>query len=289
MKKYLTLIRNLVWLICVLTLVWSCEQASVASPKPKVIRKKIIADKDQSIATRGVKTASPVKSKPSAQSQPLTTTPKSQVPQQPVQKPQTTSPPLIAKKDETVSPQKPEPQPLTAPKEAIHPKSDISALKKPQPAEQSQPGKAVAATEADETPGERSAGTKIAAVQLPRYSPQGRIDPFEPLFKKKEAEAKVWRPKRGQRVPRTPLERIDLGQLKLVAIVLAKSGNKAMVEEASGKGYVIEKGTYIGTNAGKVASVDINKVIVKEEFEDNMGNVEVRDTELKLLKPPGEF
>ena len=62
-----------------------------------------------------------------------------------------------------------------------------------------------------------------------------------------------------------------------------------MVEESSGKGYVIEKGTFIGTNAGKVVSIDMNRVLVKEEFEDNMGNVKVRDTELKLLKPAGEF
>jgi type IV pilus assembly protein PilP len=146
------------------------------------------------------------------------------------------------------------------------------------------------AVKTDKTaPDELSSDMKMAAVGSARYNAQGRIDPFEPLFKKKRGEAKVWRPKRGQRVPRTPLERIDLGQLKLVAIVEARSGNKAMVEESSGKGYVIEKGTYIGTNAGKVVSIDMNRVLVKEEFEDNMGNVKVRDTELKLLKPPGEF
>jgi type IV pilus assembly protein PilP len=280
MKKHLAQIRNLVCLICVLTFAWSCEQSSGPPPKPKVVRKKIMTDKDKTVASRTVKT------QPSTQPQPAATSLKSQTPKQPAPKPQATSPTLIAKKDETVSAQKPIAQPAKAKKPAIQPKSDISALKQPVP--QAKPRK-VAAKTAKEAPDESSEDTKMAAVESRRYSAQGRIDPFEPLFKKKRGEAKVWRPKRGQRVPRTPLERIDLGQLKLVAIVEARSGNKAMVEESSGKGYVIEKGTFIGTNAGKVVSIDMNKVLVKEEFEDNMGNVKVRDTELKLLKPAGEF
>jgi type IV pilus assembly protein PilP len=286
MKKNLALIRNLVWLICVLTFAWSCEQSSGPPPKPKVVRKKIIADKDKTVASQKIKKAPPVKSQPSTQPQPVTTSQKSQAPKQPATKPQATSPTLIAKKDETVSAQTPKPQPTTAKKPAIRPKSDISVLK--QPVRQAKPPK-VAAKTVKKAADDLSGDTRMAAVESPRYSAQGRIDPFEPLFKKKRGEAKVWRPKRGQRVPRTPLERIDLGQLKLVAIVEARSGNKAMVEETSGKGYVIEKGTFIGTNAGKVVSIDMNKVLVKEEFEDNMGNVKVRDTELKLLKPAGEF
>ena len=287
MKKNLSLIRNLVWLICVLIFAWSCEQASGPPPKPKVVRKKIVADKDKTVAIRKVKKAPPVKSQPSTQPQPVTTSPKSHVPEEPATQPQATSPTLIAKKDETGSAQKTKPQPAETKKPAIQPKSDISILKKPE--RQVKPPK-VASKTAKKASDDLSDDTKMAAVEPPpRYSAQDRIDPFEPLFKKKRVEAKVWKPKRGQRVPRTPLERIDLGQLKLVAIVEAKSGNKAMVEESSGKGYVIEKGTFIGTNAGKVVSIDMNRVLVKEEFEDNMGNVKVRDTELKLLKPAGEF
>ena len=95
--------------------------------------------------------------------------------------------------------------------------------------------------------------------------------------------------RRKKRVPRTPLERIDLAQLKLVGIILAASGNRAMVEEASGKGYVIKKGTYIGTNAGKVVKIHKEIVTVEEEFEDVFGKVKTRKRELKLPKPPGEF
>ena len=75
------------------------------------------------------------------------------------------------------------------------------------------------------------------------YNPKGRVDPFEPLFKDEPEVAPVLA-KKKKRIPRTPLERIDLGQLKLVGIIMASSGNRALVQEASGKGYIIKEGTY---------------------------------------------
>ena len=127
---------------------------------------------------------------------------------------------------------------------------------------------------------------KLAAI--PRaYNAIGKIDPFEPLFKEKPLIAKKKINKK--RIPRTPLERIDLSQLKLVGIILASSGNRALVEESSGKGYVIKKGTYIGINSGKVVKIKKEKVVVEEEFEDVFGKTKLRQREIKLPKPPGEF
>jgi type IV pilus assembly protein PilP len=61
------------------------------------------------------------------------------------------------------------------------------------------------------------------------------------------------------------------------------------VEETSGKGYVIKKGTYIGTNSGKVVKINKETVIVEEEFEDVFGKSATRQREIKLPKPPGAF
>jgi type IV pilus assembly protein PilP len=52
---------------------------------------------------------------------------------------------------------------------------------------------------------------------------------------------------------------------------------------------VIKNGTYVGTNAGKVVKIEKDKVIVAEEYEDVLGNVTLRNKELKLPKPPGEL
>jgi len=119
------------------------------------------------------------------------------------------------------------------------------------------------------------------------YNPLGKIDPFEPLFKD-EPEPAPSESKREKRIPRTPLENIDLGQLKLVGVILASSGNRALVQEASGKGYIIKEGTYIGVNSGKVTEIKNDRVIVEEEIEDVVGKPTIRNKELVLPKPPGE-
>lgn len=124
------------------------------------------------------------------------------------------------------------------------------------------------------------------------YNPKGRFDPFEPLFKsepdQKTASAKAGRKKKG-RVPQTPLERVALSQLKLSAIMRTTKGNSAIVEDATGKGYVIRKGTFIGLNSGQVVKIEKDRVMIEEETEDISGEFRIQNTELKLQKPAGEL
>ena len=123
------------------------------------------------------------------------------------------------------------------------------------------------------------------------YDPKGRFDPFEPLFKE-EPEAPVAQSKKSERkhrIPQTPLERIALSQLKLSAIIRAPSGNRALVEDATGKGYVVTNGTYIGLNSGKVVQITKDRVIVEEEIENVLGELTLKNSELKLQKPAGEL
>jgi type IV pilus assembly protein PilP len=87
---------------------------------------------------------------------------------------------------------------------------------------------------------------------------------------------------RRSRNPRTPLERIDISQLKLVGIVVSNDGNKALLESTSGKGYVVQEGAYIGTNAGKIVQIQKDKIVIAEQVEDVMGKMNIRKIELKL-------
>lgn len=131
------------------------------------------------------------------------------------------------------------------------------------------------------------ASLKIASS----YDPQGRFDPFEPLFKEQPTapEVEPRKGKREKRVPQTPLERVALSQLKLSAIMRTSKGNKAIVEDATGKGYVIKKGTYVGLNSGQVILIDKARVVVEEEIENVLGELIIQSTELKLQKPAGEL
>lgn len=107
-----------------------------------------------------------------------------------------------------------------------------------------------------------------AAAKTMLYNPEGKIDPFAPLFKEEKLIARdgesMKMGKAGICIPHTPLQKVNLSQLKLTGIIRASSGNRAMVEEASGKGYLIEKDTFIGINCGRVAQILTDRIIVDE-------------------------
>jgi type IV pilus assembly protein PilP len=256
-------------------LLWGCDSATEPPAKPKVVRKKIVPQKQQTAKVSRKKTVGRPKTETvdktakkiaPAKAEPL-----------PVADVESDKQPLIAQKADT--------KPSTHKKPAIKPKSDVSKIDQPVP------GQPPSADQKPATSDKLIASAPKAAMDLTgipaKYNPTGKTDPFEPLFQDKPVLSK--KKKRKKRLPQTPLERIDLSQLRLVGIVLASSGNRALVEESSGKGYVIKKGTYIGTNAGKVVKIKKETVIVEEEFEDVYGKIAIRKREIKLPKPPGEF
>ena len=91
----------------------------------------------------------------------------------------------------------------------------------------------------------------------------------------------------GHQIGRYKVRRI-MRQLSLKAIVRSAQGNKALVEEASGKGYIISRGTFIGVNQGTVIDIQKDRVIVEEEIENIQGDVTLETRELRLPKPSGE-
>jgi len=128
------------------------------------------------------------------------------------------------------------------------------------------------------------------AAAAVHYDPKGRIDPFEPLLKEDSGQGiTASKSRRKKRIPQTPLERVAISQLKLSAILRTNDGNSAIVEDATGKGYVVRKGTYIGLNSGQVTKISKSSVIIEEEVEDVSGEFRIQNIELKLQKPAGEL
>ncbi len=274
MNKYAAISRNIIWGICLVFFLWGCEKPAEPPPAPKVVRKKIVVQE-------------------AASKQPQTAKPAAAEPVKPSPGPAPASPALpeskavadISKATETPVATAPEPTAdiSQAPKADLEPKSEISML----------PKAVVSMSDEDKVAGSPS---ELAAVSLdkPKEEEIKKIDPFAPLFKEEVAskpeEAVVAKSETKRRIPLTPLEKIDLSQLKLVGIVRgAQSGEKALVEEASGKGYIVTKGTYIGLNAGRVLQILGDGIVIEEEIEDALGKVTIIRTELKLQKPPGEF
>jgi len=114
------------------------------------------------------------------------------------------------------------------------------------------------------------------------YDPTGKRDPFQPFIAAQTPVKPV-----GEEIPVTPLQKYDLSQLKLVAIIVGTGDGSAMVQDSEGKGYIIKKGVYVGTNYGKVKAVLKDRVIVEERYKDYMGQVKEKEIILRL-HPPGE-
>jgi len=87
----------------------------------------------------------------------------------------------------------------------------------------------------------------------------------ETLARKKAAAAEQLR---RLREPRTELQRLNLAQLTLTAIIHDGSKAWAMVRDEKGMGYILKKGTAIGTMGGRVAKISgaQKKVVINEPY-----------------------
>jgi type IV pilus assembly protein PilP len=88
--------------------------------------------------------------------------------------------------------------------------------------------------------------------------------------------------KKRQRSPRSPLELIDLDNLSLVGIVVSETGNKAMFEDPSGKGYLVIEGMYVGNKSDKVVAILKDRVIIEAMEEDISGEKSLIRREIRL-------
>jgi type IV pilus assembly protein PilP len=92
------------------------------------------------------------------------------------------------------------------------------------------------------------------------YTPIGKRDPYRsPLLDMVGGPTQ-----QGPNNCQSPLCRYDLDQFKLVGIVSGMSNPVAMVEDPKGKGWILQRGTQIGRNSGKVTAIRPQSVIVTE-------------------------
>jgi Tfp pilus assembly protein PilP len=103
------------------------------------------------------------------------------------------------------------------------------------------------------------------------YDATAHRDPFRPPRLNATADA------------RTPLETYQLGQLKLVGVIVQPSdGYRAMVEDSAGLGYIIVTGTPIGSSGGVVRSIEPRRVVIEESTRDFYGDVKPKAVVMEL-------
>jgi type IV pilus assembly protein PilP len=130
------------------------------------------------------------------------------------------------------------------------------------------------------TPDVKQQGEAAQASEF-TYVSEGRRDPFVPL-------SKIRRPmEEAPAEPVTPLQSFDLGQFRLVGLIIGKGAAKAMVTAPDGKSYILAKGIKIGKNNGVVIDITKEAVVVKEKYYDFSGNVIENLLEITVPKREG--
>ncbi|MBI5548191.1 MAG: pilus assembly protein PilP [Deltaproteobacteria bacterium] len=114
------------------------------------------------------------------------------------------------------------------------------------------------------------------------YSPVGKRDPFRSAIDERTG------PSEGPERPDCgPLCKWELDQLKLVAVISGISNPLAMVEDPSGRGYIVRRGTFVGKRNGKVTHIRSGELVVTEIYKDQMGKPHVNPVPIKLPAEQG--
>jgi type IV pilus assembly protein PilP len=113
------------------------------------------------------------------------------------------------------------------------------------------------------------------------YSSAGKADPFRPLIVDTAAK-KASDSESRDREFLTPLQRYELKDLKLVAVVVSDEGPTAMLEDPTGYGYVVRAGMLVGPNNGVVERVTRTGIIVRETINNSLGEAEPRISTLTI-------
>lgn len=128
-------------------------------------------------------------------------------------------------------------------------------------------------------PIEKDAGEDIDVIRKQITQPAGKQKPATEIFKfrlnrddSKQIDSKVKPGKKIQSPLVTPLEKIELKNLKLMGVMLSDSGNIAIIKDPNGKEYIISEGARIGVNSGRVIRILGQKIIIEEQLRDTNGD-----------------
>jgi Tfp pilus assembly protein PilP len=117
---------------------------------------------------------------------------------------------------------------------------------------------------------------KTSEPEPSKYARRLSRDPFRPPSSIQTPTSK------GSREHLSPLERLELGQLKVVGIIWDVKEPRAMIEDTAGLGYTVFIGTPIGASDGKVKAISRNQVVVEEFFQNFAGKKKARDVVMRL-------
>jgi type IV pilus assembly protein PilP len=124
---------------------------------------------------------------------------------------------------------------------------------------------------------------KIGENLKPSMEFSSRKDPFKPFV---APQAQVAKP--GASAGRTgskellPIQSYELSKFKVAGIIVGLKENSALVIDPAGKGYVVKKGTLIGSDDGHISRITATTIEVVESYKDDNGRIRKRTSKLIL-------
>lgn len=112
------------------------------------------------------------------------------------------------------------------------------------------------------------------------YTPQGRRDPFLSIIEAAKRERETERKRKKVR----PVEAYDAADINVIAIAQDKEEYYAMVQLPDKKYFTVKTGMTLGLYGGKVTKITAQGIILREYVKNYMGELQPRDTILRLRK-----
>ncbi len=176
--------------------------------------------------------------------------------------------------------------------EGAPPKTTAPVVKKVEPA--AKPAAPAQPAPTPSAPPPSKPAEKPAAAQPPAraeakaadytYKPGNRPDPFRPFFEEAKAAAII---SECEGIPPGPLTEQEVSQFSLVAVIAHGPETVAMVQDPTGKGYVIRVGSFVGKKCGKVSAIGPDGAIIEEPYKDLMGQTQIRQVTLGFKASEG--
>ena len=162
-----------------------------------------------------------------------------------------------------------------------------------------------AADVANKEEGEKKDPIKPEGYSEYVYDAKNKTDPFASFLVKRKEILKELEEQRSKKLAalnklkslreaRTELQKLELSQFQLTAIIKGPKESWAMVRDPKGVGYMLKKGTFIGDKGGSVDQIIretkksafgkeyIRKVVIKEPYLDNDGNIKYKFIDMEM-------
>ena len=129
-----------------------------------------------------------------------------------------------------------------------------------------------------------------ASLMAPNFTfvPVKALDPFAPFLSLDTSSR--WSEEEEEQAggePLTPLQKMTLSEIErgLKAISWGELGKRAVIEDSTGRGYIVSIGTPAGEHSGVITQISNDGVVIKQEIWDRKARKRVpQDFTIKLAK-----